>query len=74
MTRLLPSDSLSLFFKQLCVSLPSMRTVQLFCALFSPCVYSRASTVTYLIFVTVTEVNTYSIAVHIYAVYYLETL
>lgn len=42
-----------------------MRTVQLFCVLFSPCVYSRASTVTYLIFVTVTKVYTYSIDVYI---------
>lgn len=53
------------FFEQSCVSLPSMRTVQLFCVLFSPCVYSRASTVTYLIFVTVTKVYTYSIDVYI---------
>lgn len=58
----LPSLS---FLKRWCVFLPSMRTVQLFCVLFSPCVYSRPSTVTYLIFVTVTKVITYSIDVYI---------
>lgn len=47
-----------------------MRTVQLFCVLFSPCVHSRPSTVTYLIFVTVTKVITYSIDVYIYTAYY----
>lgn len=45
-----------------------MRTVQLFCVLFSPCVHSRPSTVTYLIFVTVTKVITYSIDVYIYSI------
>lgn len=58
----LPSLS---FLKRWCVFLPSMRTVQLFCVLFSSCVYSRPSTVTYLIFVTVTKVITYSIDVYI---------
>lgn len=42
-----------------------MRTVQLFCVLFSPCVYSRATAVTYLIFVTVIKVYTYRIGVYI---------
>lgn len=64
------SFSLFSFFKQSCVFLPSMRTVQLFCVLFSPCVHSRPSTVTYLIFVTVTKVITYSVDVYIYTAYY----
>lgn len=66
---LIPSFFFSFsFLKRWCVFLPSMRTAQLFCVLFSPCVYSRPSTVTYLIFVTVTKVITYSIDVYIYSI------
>lgn len=69
--KFLPWFFFHLFFKQLCVFLPSMRTVQLFCVLFSPCVYGRSSTVTYVIFVTVTKVYTYRC---IYTVYYPEAM
>lgn len=62
--QLLPSFPLSLFFNNRVYLCPQWGLYS-FCVLFSPCVYSRSSTVTYLIFVTVTKVYTYRIDVYI---------